>query len=94
MGCCGGHGGHNEEHSSGHNEMYQGGNTETAVFNVKGMTCNHCVMSIQKGVGEVKGVKKVDVSLQEGKATVEYNPAETNPNAIKTAIEDVGYDVE
>lgn len=67
---------------------------QTVVLYVKGMTCNHCVMSIQKGVGEVKGVKKVDVSLEEGKATVEFNPSETSVDAIKIAIEDVGYDVE
>ena len=67
---------------------------QSIVLNAKGMSCDHCVKSIQKGVEGLKGVSKVDVDLQGSKVTVEYNSADTNVDAIKTAIEDTGYDVE
>lgn len=67
--------------------------SENVVLNVQGMSCMHCVMSIKKGVGELQGIENVDVSLQEGKVAVTFDPNSTNIDEIKEAIEDVGYDV-
>lgn len=69
------------------------GSKETIALNVKGMTCNHCVMSIKKGLGELNGVKNVEVNLKEGKVSVEYNSKDTNVEAIKRTIDDIGYEV-
>ncbi|CAM3432833.1 MULTISPECIES: copper ion binding protein [Brevibacillus] len=60
-------------------------------LNVEGMSCNHCVMTIEKTLKELGANGKVDlaaktveVSYEEGAVTVE---------SIKEAIEDQGYDV-
>lgn len=66
---------------------------ETVDLNVKGMTCEHCVMSIKKGLGELKGVKNVEINLQEGRVSVEYNSKDTNVETIKETIDDIGYEV-
>lgn len=36
---------------------------EQITLNVQGMSCNHCVNAIEKNVGGLDGVKKVNVSL-------------------------------
>ncbi|WP_163533104.1 copper-binding metallochaperone CopP [Helicobacter suis] len=57
---------------------------------VTGMTCQHCVDKIEKFVGELEGVNKIDVSLEKQQVVVAFeNPA--NLEAIKEAILDAGY---
>ena len=65
---------------------------ETAILNVKGMTCSGCVASVTRVLQQVEGVKTVQVSLENANATVQYDPAVANPRGFKTAIEDAGYE--
>ena len=44
---------------------------EQTVF---GMDCAPCAYGLQKGLGKLPGASKVDVSLNDGKATVEFAP--------------------
>jgi copper chaperone len=43
-------------------------------LNVKGMSCGHCVNSIERSVGELQGIKSVKVHLEAGNVDVEFNP--------------------
>lgn len=61
---------------------------------VNGMSCSHCESSVKKSVGALSGVDNVKVDLRCKKVTVEYDPDKVNPEMIKNAIEDQGYDVE
>jgi copper chaperone len=65
----------------------------STVFDVEGMSCNHCVNSIKKAVGELDGVGTVDVDLTTKKVRVDYNDSLVNDEKIKAVIEDQGYDV-
>lgn len=67
---------------------------QSVVLNVKGMSCDHCVKSIKKAVGDLTGVKDVDVNLETGEVTIEFVSDKTSIDAIKPVIEDLGYDVE
>ena len=65
---------------------------QNITLNVEGMSCNHCVKSVEGAVaglgatGKVDlAAKKVDVTFDETKVTVEQ---------IKEAIEDQGYDID
>lgn len=66
---------------------------ETITINIKGMTCGGCVKSVTSVLQKVKGVAKVDVSLEDNHAIINYDPAQAKPAQFKTAIEDAGYDV-
>lgn len=66
---------------------------ETAIMNIKGMTCMGCVNSVKRVLQAVSGVDKVEVTLNPGQARVEYDPAAAAPAQIKAAIEDAGYEV-
>ncbi len=67
--------------------------TEKTVLNVEGMSCSHCVNSIQKAVGALEGVSKVYVDLAAKTVSLEYDSGMTNLDVIKEAIDDQGYDV-
>lgn len=57
---------------------------------IRGMTCNHCVMAVNKALGQVEGVERVvEVNLARGEAMVEGTP---DVEALAEAIADAGYD--
>lgn len=63
------------------------------VYHVEGMTCDHCEMSIQKGVNELEGIAEVEANHQDSTTRIVYNPSKTNPEKITAAIEKRGYHV-
>ena len=64
---------------------------ETVELKVEGMDCEGCVKSVTRVLNGVAGVESVDVSLEEGRARVTYDPAKANPVEFKRAIERAGY---
>lgn len=62
-----------------------------ATLNVQGMSCGHCVQSVEKSVRSLGASAKVD--LQTGKVDVEFDESKVELSAIKEAIEDQGYSV-
>ncbi len=58
-------------------------------FKVPGMMCMHCVKSITDALNELDGVTDVAVDL--ANKTVSFNG---DGEKVKTAIEDLGFDVE
>ncbi|CAG8543560.1 10419_t:CDS:1 [Ambispora gerdemannii] len=60
---------------------------------IKGMTCMSCVNSITNVLNTAPGVKKVDVSLKNENAMVEFNPEKINKQKIIDVIEDCGFQV-
>ena len=60
--------------------------------NIEGMSCNHCKMSVEKAVGNIKGVTSVEVSLENKNAIVKSN-VEIDEEKIKNAIEEEGFKV-
>jgi copper ion binding protein len=64
----------------------------TTTLLVDGMTCDHCVSSVQAAVGKVDGVTDVAVDLASGRVTVAADPA-PDAAALRAAVEDAGFDV-
>lgn len=60
-------------------------------LNVTGMSCNHCVKSVEEAVKNAGASGHVDLAA--GTVTVEYDEQKVNVDQIKAAIEDQGYDV-
>jgi copper chaperone len=59
---------------------------------VKGMSCQHCVMSVTKALGQLEGIKNVQVDLAKGEVRFD-NTKEIASNRIEKAISDAGYEV-
>ncbi|WP_106769146.1 copper ion binding protein [Paenibacillus faecalis] len=60
-------------------------------INVEGMSCNHCVSSIEGALKNAGMSGKVD--LDSKTVTVEYDEAKTTVEQIKETIEEQGYDI-
>lgn len=60
-------------------------------FNIEGMSCRHCVMSVKKALDGIDGVISSDVVV--GSARVIYDSAKTNADAIAGAVRNAGYKI-
>ncbi len=59
-------------------------------YQVTGMTCGHCEMSIREEVSEISGVEDIQVSAQTGKLNVTAE-GEIDDAKVIAAVEDAGY---
>uniref|UniRef100_A0A663MAK2 Copper-transporting ATPase 2 n=1 Tax=Athene cunicularia TaxID=194338 RepID=A0A663MAK2_ATHCN len=66
--------------------------TCTAVIKIDGMTCNSCVQSIEGAISQRQGVQRIAVSLAGRTGTIHYDPAITNGEELRAAIEEMGFD--
>jgi mercuric ion binding protein len=66
------------------------GNVET-VFEVRGMTCPMCAITVRTAAKGVHGVVDARVSREEQRAWVTYDPSEATPDGIAAAITKAGY---
>lgn len=64
----------------------------TSTYTVTGMTCGHCVGSVQKEIGKIDGVTNVDVDLATGQVKVE-SAAPLAESDVVAAVDEAGYEV-
>ena len=57
------------------------------------MTCGGCVRTVEKRLASTPGVTKVEVSLEGGSATVEYDTSLVKPDVLANAVRQLGYEV-
>uniref|UniRef100_A0A5F5PFJ6 Copper-transporting ATPase 2 n=1 Tax=Equus caballus TaxID=9796 RepID=A0A5F5PFJ6_HORSE len=69
------------------------GTCRTVVLAIAGMACASCVQSIEGLISQREGVQRVSVSLAKGTGTVLYDPSVTNPEELRAAVEDMGFEV-
>ncbi len=62
-----------------------------ATLKVEGMSCNHCVKSVEGALHNIGAKGTVDLAAKT--VTVEYDASKLDEAALKNAIEDQGYDV-
>lgn len=60
---------------------------------ISGMSCASCAARIEKGLTDIKGVKKVVVNLASENATLLYNSEQTSLSNFIDKIRSLGYDV-
>ena len=65
--------------------------SQTAIYNVPDISCNHCKHSIESEVSQVQGVEAVDVDVKAKAVTVVAEPLDNE--AIVAAIDEAGYEV-
>lgn len=59
-------------------------------YQVTGMTCGHCEMSVREEVGEIAGVTDIQVSAQTGKLEV-TTEGDVDDAMVLAAVEEAGY---
>jgi copper chaperone len=64
---------------------------QNVTLQVEGMSCSHCVNSVEGAVKKLGATAKVDLGSKS--VAVQFDDAKVSLTAIKEAIEDQGYDV-
>ena len=64
----------------------------TTTYEVKGMTCGHCVNAVSTELSTLDGVNEVAVQLETGKVTV-TSEAPLDPASVREAIDEAGYEL-
>jgi copper chaperone len=62
----------------------------TNEYQVTGMTCGHCEMSVREEVAEIAGVEDIQVSAETGKLVV-TGSGELDDAKVLAAVEEAGY---
>jgi formate dehydrogenase gamma subunit len=68
------------------------GDQVAAVLKVKGMSCQHCVMSVTRALNQLDGIRNIQVDLEKGEVRFENIKGVVN-EVIEKAITDAGYEV-
>lgn len=61
---------------------------------VSGMSCGHCKEAVERAIGVLPGISKVEAAVKEGKVEISYDASKVRLDDIIQAVEDAGYDVE
>jgi mercuric ion binding protein len=64
---------------------------QTTTFSIENMTCALCPVTVKKAMEGVEGVRSVEVDFDAKTATVVFDPAATNADAIAAASTNAGY---
>jgi len=59
-------------------------------YQVTGMTCGHCEMSVREEVGQISGVDDIQVSAQTGRLVVTAAD-DLDDAAVIAAVDEAGY---
>ena len=65
----------------------------TKTFRVPNVSCNHCVMTIKRELGELEGVVSVDGDVETKDVTVEWESPATWED-IKLLLSEINYPAE
>jgi copper chaperone len=64
---------------------------ETKTVNVPGITCGHCVATIQREVGELAGVDSVSAEQASRQVTVSWDPDATDWVVIEDTMKEINF---
>ena len=64
-------------------------------YGVLGMTCGHCVQAVSSELGELPGVRTVDVELVEGGTSVlrVVSDGPLTEETVRAAVDEAGYEL-
>ena len=62
----------------------------TQIYTVTGMTCSHCVNSVDSEIKQIPGVTDVQVELASGRVTVTSDQP-LDDAAVAAAVDEAGY---
>ena len=63
----------------------------TVTLAVEQMTCSACPITVRKALSHVPGVSAATVDIEAHTATVTFDPAQTTPDALATAVSQAGF---
>lgn len=65
--------------------------TKTKTYNVPDVSCGHCKMAIERAVGAMNGVNRVEVDVERKSVNVDFDETVTTEEAILATMKEEGY---
>ena len=63
----------------------------TKTVSVPNISCGHCVMTIEREVGELPGVSAVKAEKETKRVTISWDPGATDWAAIEEAMREIAF---
>ena len=63
-------------------------------FTINGMSCNHCVATVERAVNELPGIQKVKVNLKKNEGVVKFDESQIDAQQIAEKVTAAGFDTE
>ncbi len=67
---------------------------ETMTMKAPDISCEHCVATVKKTVGQFPGVQSVDADADTKIITLTYDPAQVDLAKVEEALDEEGYPVQ
>ena len=64
---------------------------ETKTVKVSGITCGHCVATIEREVGELDGVGSVSAQQENREVTISWDPDATDWVVIEDTMKEINF---
>lgn len=64
---------------------------QTKTFTVPNISCGHCKMRVEKTLNGIEGVSAANAEVDTKQVTVEWDDKKTGWDALRAALEKVGY---
>lgn len=68
--------------------------TEMITMKAPDISCEHCVATVKKTVGQFSGVQSIEADAETKIITLTYDPMQADLPRIEKALEEEGYPVE
>ena len=66
--------------------------SQSADLPLLGLSCSACAVRVEKALNKAEGVGSATVNFATTRATVQYDPAQTDPKKLREAVRNAGYD--
>jgi Cu+-exporting ATPase len=66
--------------------------TQNADLPLLGMHCSACAVRIEKALAKAEGVEVANVNFATTRATIQYDPSQTDPQKLREVVQKAGYD--
>lgn len=63
-------------------------------FAINGMSCNHCVATVEKAINGLEGIDKVKINLKKNSGMVKFDEAKVSAEQIASAVTEAGFETE
>lgn len=62
-------------------------------YPVSNLSCANCALGVEKKLNQQRGVRSAQVNFASNIATIDYDPSQTDPEALRDAVRSIGYDM-
>jgi copper chaperone len=68
--------------------------TQEIMFVAPDISCGHCVATVEKALGPLDGVQRVEASADTKQVVVDFDPTLITIDRLESALDDAGYPVQ